>query len=434
MKILHLSRMDSEGTGNAVIRLHQGLKQIGVSSKMLVLKRDSSDDDIIQLEEQKAPIRTLQDKLLGRMIYWELNNFFKYQKREAGSFSNCRSICDVSTHPLVQEADIIHLHWTAEMIDAETFFQKTAGKAIVLTLHDMNHFTGGCHYAGNCKKYEASCGACPQLNSNSPTDASHKIWGRKQRAYLDRKMAVVANSEWMSEVSRKSSLLRNFQIKTIHYGLPTNVFVKRDQKFSRNLLILPQNKTNILFGVAYQSKRKGLNYLLEALRLLSRKVRPANLALVTFGPTQPLNDFTAQTGISVHQLGFIRDEALLSHVYSAADICVIPSLEEAFGQVCLESMSCGTPVVGFATGGISDMLLHQKTGLLADSGNIESLSQQIEYMVTHPEERQRMANEARERVIRNHDLVRQAEVYFELYQELINKLPIIANDVNLVAT
>jgi glycosyltransferase involved in cell wall biosynthesis len=112
---------------------------------------------------------------------------------------------------------------------------------------------------------------------------------------------------------------------------------------------------------------------------------------------------------------------LLSLAYSACDIFVMPSLYEAFGQTSLEAMSCGTPVVGFDTGGIPDMVSPGKTGLLAKRGDIEDLSEKIQWMIDHPEARKSMGIAARQLVKREFTLQRQAEKYSSVYNDLMKR-------------
>ena len=72
-------------------------------------------------------------------------------------------------------------------------------------------------------------------------------------------------------------------------------------------------------------------------------------------------------------IGTIKNDRLLSLIYSAADVYVIASLQESFGQTVIESMACGTPVVGFASGGIVDMVRPGISGYLAPTGDAGAL-------------------------------------------------------------
>jgi glycosyltransferase involved in cell wall biosynthesis len=117
-------------------------------------------------------------------------------------------------------------------------------------------------------------------------------------------------------------------------------------------------------------------------------------------------------------LGTINSNLLLSIFYSLADIFVIPSRQEAFGQTALESMACGTPVVGFDTGGIPDMIQPGKTGWLAEVGDTQSLQEAIEQALQSSEDRERMGEECRKVVLEEYTLEHQAQDYLELYENI----------------
>jgi glycosyltransferase involved in cell wall biosynthesis len=117
--------------------------------------------------------------------------------------------------------------------------------------------------------------------------------------------------------------------------------------------------------------------------------------------------------------GPLRSAEELAAVYCAADIFVIPSLAEAFGQTAMEAMACGRPVVGFDTGGIPDIVRPGQTGLLAAPGDTAQLADAIAWMMQHRAEREAMGRNARAMVEAQFTLERQARQYVELYRLLL---------------
>ena len=412
MKILHICNWDYHGAGKVALRLHLGLKSIGVESKMLVSKRRSQDKDVVQLD---SPIlRRINNEIRNRLVLSKFNS----RPKGLDLFTDCNSSYVISEHPLVQEADIINLHWIGRMVNYKEFFPNTANKPVIWTLPDMNSFTGGCHYSASCIKYETGCGSCPQLGSKDPDDLSRKIWQKKKKAYRGHNIHIVTPCKWLFDCARKSALLREFKISVIPGSIPSSVFTKQERGHSRKLLNLPQDKTLILFGAVYPIERKGLKYLLQALELLKGKIDTSNIALVIFGNFADI--LLKDIGIPVHPLGYIHDEPLLSCAYSAADMFVMPSLEEVFGQTCLESMACGTPVIGTNTGGTPDIIKPNKTGLLVEVRNAEDLTQKIEWMINHPKEREEMGENCRRLVEEEYTLEIQARRYLALYESILS--------------
>ncbi|MDD5069397.1 MAG: glycosyltransferase family 4 protein [Candidatus Omnitrophica bacterium] len=385
---------------------------------MLVIKKTSSEASVIAFPRNSSFFKRAQNRIYNKIIQSEFNAYKFTRPTGQDLFSDNRSIYDIARHPLVKEADIIHLHWISFMVDYKNFFRKI-NKPIIWTLHDVNPFTGGCHYAGSCRKYESRCGACPQLGSKSANDLSRRIFERKKNAYKNGKIFIVSPSKWMADCAKKSTLLKDFKINDIAIGLRTAIFDKRNKRDSRDLLNIPQDRIIILFGSDYKTERKGFEYLIQALELIKKKIDTSNIGLAVFGPYA--NSLSDDMGFSVYPLGRIDDEELLSFCYSTSDLFIMPSLEESFGQTCLEAMSCGVPVVGFNAGGTAEMIVPLKTGLLAETKNTADLAEKIIWMIKHSAERQQMGVNARKLVERKYTIKTQAEQYRALYQSILDR-------------
>jgi glycosyltransferase involved in cell wall biosynthesis len=325
MKILHISTSDAGGAGRAALRLHEGLLLGGVDSKMLVQSRQAGVNGVFSYYEPRSLLKRIQKRYRDHRIASEALRYPALRPPVRAAFSDDRSCIELENHPMVREADIIHLHWIAYFVDGPNFFPPIKDKSVVWTLHDMNPFTGGCHYVGDCDKYERQCGACPQLGSNHPSDLAAKIWARKRTAYTAHNFHIVTPSQWLANCARRSTLLGRMPVSIIPYGIPSDIFQKYDHSFCRELLGLPQKKTIILFGANnVMDKRKGAKYLKEALALVSRRMKVCDVVLAIFGSKFDPKHETF--GIPTHVLGNIRDERLLAACYNAADVFVIPSL------------------------------------------------------------------------------------------------------------
>ncbi len=281
----------------------------------------------------------------------------------------------------------------------------------------MFPFTGGCHYNSGCEKFKTRCRQCPQLGSTSDKDLSYFSWERKFRAITQFKKRIIirADSHWLAGEAKRSRLLKDLNIGTVHYGIETDEFTPLDKIACRRALNIPVDSRIIVFGApGINNPRKGFHELLAALIQLRRIY--SNLFLLSFGSgTLPTNIDLA----NLH-LGNVGSNHLLSLIYSSADVFVIPSLQEAFGQTALEAMSCGIPVAGFDTGGIPDMVINGVTGYLADTGNIHGLSYAIDQILKLDEKNyKKMADNCRDKVLTGFTINHQADKYIELYQNLL---------------
>jgi glycosyltransferase involved in cell wall biosynthesis len=313
--------------------------------------------------------------------------------------------------------DVVNLHWVADYIDpARTLPQLAELAPLVWTLHDANAFTGGCHYTGGCERFQVGCGGCPQLGSQRAGDVTQRVWWGKQQGYRripTHRLHIVAPSRWLAREAARSSLLGRFPSSVIPNGIDTNVFSPVDRVAARWQCGVPASAEVVLFVAdSLRKERKGISPLVAALReLRSRK----ELVLLTIGSQPP--ELPAR--IRQRHLGRLHEERSLAAAYSAADVFVIPSLEDNLPNTVLESLACGTPVAGFAAGGIPDMVRPGETGGLVPTGDAAALARLIERLLDDPEARRRMSCAARELAIREYSLEHQAERYSKLYQSLV---------------
>lgn len=148
---------------------------------------------------------------------------------------------------------------------------------------------------------------------------------------------------------------------------------------------------------------------------MSRLDKKIDIELLTFGER---GDSPAPDGVRWQHLGTLRSRDKLSMLYSAADIFVMASLQEAFGQTAQEALACATPVVAFDVGGISDMVHPNETGLLAEVADVEHLARNIASLTLNPNERERLGRNGRRLMEREFSLEKQKQAYLELYCEI----------------
>ncbi len=420
-RIMHVSASDlAGGAARAAFRLHESLKHQGEDSQMFVAARQSEEEDIHQYQ----PPNALSERFLrlARREYLRRVQTPYQTTRPAGleHFRDDRSIFGDELLEQMPHADIINLHWVADFIDYRRFLPEAAATTpLVWTLHDMNPFTGGCHYDLGCGRFRQNCGTCPQLGSHREDDLSRSIHRRKEQAFsrMNPEMVrIVAGSHWLANAARSSSLLSRFNITTIHCGIDAETFRPRDRYDLRAELNIPMSAFVVLFAAdEINNQRKGLNHLLQALRKIQSQ---KEIFLLSVGGGSKIDAPFPH----IH-LGKFTNDQMLSIFYNAGDCFVIPSIQEVFGLTALEAMACGTPVVGFDTGGIPDMVRPGETGLLARPADSDDLSAQILWMIEHPAERKAMGENARRMVEREFTNTIQARRYISLYEELEQALP-----------
>ncbi|AFY32532.1 glycosyltransferase family 4 protein [Calothrix sp. PCC 7507] len=413
MKVLHISTSDMQGgAARAAYRLHKGLQNINVNSQMLVQEKSSDNRAVFAPE-----IRLFQGIERAKLTFDALPLKF-YTQRKNTTFS-LQWIPDRTASKVNQiDPDIINLHWVgAGFMQIESIAKLK--RPLVVTLHDMWFFTGGCHVSGECDRYTISCGACPQLHSSQDWDLSRWVWERKAKAWKDLHPTIVSPSSWIAKCAGNSSLLKNLPIQVIPHGLDTQKYRPINQRVARELLNLPQDKQLILFGAiqATSDSNKGFHLLQSALRDLSKSSWQDKLELVIFGASQPNNP--TDLGFKTHYLGHINDDLSLAVIYSAADVMIVPSIQESFGQTASESLACGTPVVAFNATGLKDIINHQQNGYLAIPYASEDLAAGIIWVLENQDRHQKLSLCAREKAEREFTLENQARQYLALFENIL---------------
>jgi glycosyltransferase involved in cell wall biosynthesis len=411
MNVLHLSTSDIEGgAARAAYRLHQGLQTANITSKMLVRAKVSPDQTVIADKSVLTKLGPPAGSLPLRLYPKHERSLFSPQWFPDALLPRVRSL----------DPDIIHLHWVCNgFLQIETLGK--LNKPLVWTLHDMWAFTGGCHYSQSCDRYVQSCGACPQLKSQQNWDLSRWVWQRKAKAWKDMNLTIVSPSVWLADCARSSPLFQNRQIEVIPHGLNLTTYRPIETAIARKLLNLPIDKQFVLFGASPGTtgdKRKGFHLLQPALQQLSQSRWQDRLELVVFGSSQP--DRPIDLSFKTHYLGQFHDDLSLALVYAAADVMVVPSLQEAFGQTASEALACGTPVVAFAATGLKDIISHQQDGYLAQPFEIEDLASGIAWVLEDGDRHQKLRTCAREKAEREFNLELQAHRYRSLFTALLN--------------
>ncbi len=420
MKILLVSTTDvGGGAAIACNRLMTGFHAVDTPAKMLVQEQLKPNPHVVSTTKTK--IKQLTN--FYRFAY-ERFCFYRHERskdvRFAFSLANTgENICN---HELVQQADIVNLHWVNRGFMSLQSLEKlfATKKPIVWTLHDMWAFTGGCHYTGDCENYMQNCGNCAFVKNPSATDLSSVIWKRKQKLYENANITFVTSSNWLAESARKSGLLKKFRVESIPIPVNTTIFAPMDNDGFREELNLPKNKKLILFGAMnVNDTRKGFKYFREALDIFVEKnpEKAKESHLVVFGKSRP--ETIAELPFPAVNLGFINSETQLAKIFNAVDLFVIPSLEDNLPNIIMESLACETPVLAFETGGIPQMIDHKKTGYLAQYKSSNDLSNGLKYCLFDANNEE-MRKNSRKKIMETFSEKIVTKKYLKLYKEIVN--------------
>ncbi len=416
MNILMLStRHKRGGAAVAASRLQEALRAQGHDATLLVRDLDCPDPGVRDARREcgiKERYRRAFNRLRNEN---DLNRYPALKREGQEKFSHFRGRFDVSGHELLESADVVNLHWIADFVMLENLLNRIPGTTpVVWTLHDANPFTGGCHFTQGCRKFQNGCTACPQLDSSDEGDLTSDGNSYKRRALSaldDGQLHVVAPSQWIGRESGDSALLGHVPHTVIPYGLDLRRFHPIDKRHARESYGIEEGRPTVLALVeSLENQRKGLDLLIEALHLIPAERRP--LLLLAGEGSVPAGD------VEVMGLGILTGEDALARAYCSADLHVVPSREDNLPNTVLESLACGTPVVAFDIGGMSDMITPEETGLLAAPGDTGDLADCIGKMLENPELDKSIRRACRDDAERRFGSELQAHRYAELFTRL----------------
>jgi glycosyltransferase involved in cell wall biosynthesis len=394
MRVVHLNNNDIYGgTGRAASRLHKGLLRMGHASSMLVSLRGGNDPAVRAFKPPGDLAFRVRRFVRRRTIEMAFGRYRHSRPAGLELFTDDRNACGGAIVEQLASADIINLHWVSGLVDYKSFFPRVVQRRpVVWTLHDMNPFTGGCHYDQGCGRYTNDCGACPQLGSRALDDLSRQIWRRKREVFC--------------KIGRDQ----------LHFVTPSQWLAREapcDQEAARKALGLAPGARVLLFVAQnVHNQRKGFPLLLEAINGMESIKDCWVLSIGSGGPE-------INGPVEHIHLGNIASDRLLSLVYSAASCLLNTSLQDNLPNTIMEAMACGTPAVGFGVGGVPDLIRHGQTGLLAPRGDIEAFRNSIVSLLSDAKRLEAMSVNCRRIAEEEYDLDIQARRYASLYKKMV---------------
>ncbi len=368
-KVTHFSFSDSQGgAAQAARRIHLGMIEEGVDSKMFVADRTSSTPHTTACGNRT--IQRIQRWLVPKLEKLPLA-IRGIQSSSLFSPASFRFLHSNATKDRVNSTDVLILYWVNFGYISIKQLAQLGDKPLIWRLSDMWPFTGGCHYSGGCERFRKRCGCCPVLGSGSDHDLSNVLQAKKKETFQKLNITVVAPSQWMAKQAESSSVFTGKQVVVIPTGVDDKCFKPIDTNVARLQLGIPLNDKVVMIGAMHSSDpRKGGEFVPAIVKWAKEK----GMLVAAFGHRNSI------TEPHLIQLGAITDRDKLALAYNAANVFVAPSKEENLANTVLESIACGTPVSAFRIGGMPDTIVDGENGKLACPFDIDELLADCEHI------------------------------------------------------
>ena len=410
MKVLHVNATQLGGAALCAIRINNALKNEGIETQMLFAEGDSMPNNVegAIANTDKHPFQFFFSSRLRVLLKSYSPFVMNYEKMLRLVYThNTENLClhipfsqfkNIANHPLIEWADIIHLHWVSGFIDYPSFFIKVK-KPIVWTLHDKYPAVGLHHYSSEFhpipKELKKLDDYCRKIKRESLAHAKN--------------LNVVAISKMMVDICQKSDVLKNFPITLIYNGIDANVFQRYDkQKARKELGLLPQAKIFLFSAYNIHDPNKGLSSAIEALE----QVDEPNKMLVCIGMS---NEPIMNASFPIILSGYLTSYTRISKYYTSADFFLMCSYEETFAQAPMEAMACGTPVVSFPCSGIHD-LINSDNGVICTDFSVRALVNGIKSALNN----HYIPEIIRKDVVCRFSYEKIAKQYVDLYNNILN--------------
>jgi glycosyltransferase involved in cell wall biosynthesis len=412
-RVLHFNALLRGGAANAVLRLDTGLnKYTDFSSEIVSLETSRGAPDLqnhhslILLRSPEATkintlIRSYYDKLKtnpGNILF------------SAACYKSAATVRQLKN--LALAADILHLHWLPGMFTLEDIrdFLET-GRHVLWTLHDTNVFTGGCHSTHGCDHWKQDCKPCPQLTDT--LDNLPGLYLTAKKRYLGdlRNLTVVALNKHFAANLRQSPIFLRTRIEVIPNGLDTSVWRPLAKTVCCAKHGLNPNCKYVFYTSMYTSLIKGFQEFIAALHHLAKLNICRNITVITAGATPAHCHWPFP-----HRHFGTASQSAMVELYSLSDVTVMSSIEDNLPNVVVESLACGTPVAGFAVGGVPDLIMPGYNGFLAAVKDCEGLAHAIVKCLSGG---QVLRDNCRRYAEKHLSLEVQAKQYEALYNDLL---------------
>lgn len=310
---------------------------------------------------------------------------------------------------------IYHFHDLSSAISPKTLMKlATKGYNVVWTIHDCSPFTGGCLYPMGCEKYKNNCGDCPQLGEwpiDGKLDFTSHMHSIKAKLHALDRITLVFPSQWMADFALESGMSRK-KYKIIANCADEDTYQPND-KFSLG----KSNKLKVVLSAGdINDRRKGAYYAVSVLNIM-KEMLGQEILLVIVGNANSKFDESI-SNFERYYTGYVSEPKYMADYLSYGDLFLFCSLADNMPLSILESLSCGTPVFGFNTGGIPEVIENDYNGYLVDQGEEIELANKIISIYVNNEFEEYRTNALKSSV--HYHKSRFVNEHLSLYREILN--------------
>ena len=394
-KILILSTGDVNGAYEAMYKVAHIMKNMGHEVVMCV-KHKTKNEEFIKAYNHPTSTPVKQSLLTSVIHKVKIRlNIVKPKEvkktistdRKYSFFSKDEITANINVDSLLKTAgftpDFIFTGMTIDFLnstDLLNIYNATKAKIYNITV-DMNHFTGGCHFSWGCDGYIRGCDEnCPAIIKEDEKVTAKNNFERKYENAKKAHFKIIAGSGLTLIQAQNSKIYKDQKtIHNINSLIDTTLLNDKNKSIAKQVFSLSDDCFYILTGAQnMEDPRKGFAYLIEALKLLDQELsQELKEKIVLLVVSNTVNEEFDKVTFKKQKIDYIKDYRLLSLLYQAADLFINSSVEDSGPMMVSEALACGTPVVGFDTGVIMNMVIDDYNGYKAPMKDSRKLADGI---------------------------------------------------------
>lgn len=335
MRILQINTVYKVGsTGKIVYEIHNQLAALGHESYVIYGRgKSTSDPNVYKTSpEWEGKLQALYSRIFGDFYGGAWYSTYKLIKKIKKIAPN-----------------VVHLHLLngnyVNNYKLLSFLAENKYKTII-TLHAEIQYTGLCEHAFDCERWKTGCGQCPQVFKKYKSlffDKTRMEWKRKLKAYTKfDALTLVSVSPWLLGRAKQSPMFvgRNFHV--VGNGIDTQIYHRVASNSLKQKHGLTSEKIILHVTPSFKSAVKGGEFVIE----LARRLEGEHVKIIIVG----FDDRKENLPTTIITVPHTQSQHELVQYYSLANVTLLTSKMETFSMVCVESLSCGTAVVGFKAG------------------------------------------------------------------------------------
>lgn len=361
MKILQINTVYKFGsTGKIVYEIHNQLKKSGQESFVIYGRgTNTSEVNVYKISpEWEGKMQALYARISGDFYGGSFYSTFKLLKK-------IKKISPNIVHIHLMNGNYVNNYKLLKFLAENNY--KT-----IITLHAEINYTGICEHTFDCEKWKIGCGKCPQVYKKYKSwffDRTATEWQRKAKAFvIFKSLTIVSVSEWLQSRAKQSPMFINRNFHVVGNGLDTTIYQPNETNSLKEKLGLTNEKIILHVTPSFRSVVKGGEHVVE----IAKRLQDENVKVIIVG----YDGYNGQLPSNVITISHTQSQLELVQYYSIANITLLTSKMETFSMVCAESLSCGTPVVGYKAGAPEQIAIKEYSEFVKN-GDLDSLEQVV---------------------------------------------------------